>query len=334
MLSHQGKYYLLSNCFLILISLLFSFPAYNQENASFVHSAHAVQYGGSLKLQAEIGRREGFNFRLTVSGGIGAYAGSGWFYPSIQSDLMIYYGGLGSRYQGNKKKKIDLEPILSYTLTFGGQDRMKQGSKLRPGLRNYPLYYFNNWNLPALQNPFNWSASWGGNIIFFPTHPKHKKQLVGFLNLHLDRFQLNYLNDGPPFFQPFGDRFDRFHTGAGFISFHGDDDWPLNLVEFGYNKFSGYTPYSYETANKMGSSYVLYKDSVEYYYNKSNWHLQVANTNKNYGVSVINYNKTQLDIQHKIHFSSYYPYHLVPYQPNWSFGALTYYQQTSIGLQK
>jgi len=158
--------------------------------------------------------------------------------------------------------------------------------------------------------------------------------MVGFLNLHLDRFQLNYLNDGPPFFQPFGDRFDRFHTGAGFISFHGDDDWAVNLVEFGYNKFSGYTPYSYETANKMGSSYVLYKDSVEYYYNKSNWHLQVANTTRNYGVSVINYNKTQLDIQHKIHFSSYYPYHLVPYQQNWSFGALSYYQQSSIGLQK
>lgn len=334
MLICPGKYYRFLNQLLLIIFLFFFCPVRSQENASYSTSIHAFQYGGSLKLQAEFGKQEGFNFRLTISGGIGAYAGKGWFYPSIQSDLMIYYGGLGSRFQGNKKKKIDIEPILSYTLTFGGQDRMKMGSKLRPGLRNYPLYYFNNWNLPALQNPFNWSTSIGGNLIFFPTRDRHKKQLVGFLNLHLDRFQLNYLNDGPPFFPPLGDRFDRLHTGAGFVSFHGDDDWAFNLVEFGYNKFSGYSPFSYETTNKIGGNYVLYKDSVQYYYNKSNWHLQIANTTKNYGLSVVNYNRTRWDVQHKIHLTSFFPYHLVPFNENWSFGGLTYYQQTSIGLQK
>lgn len=326
-----------THCLLIVsvvIILLHSKDVTAQENASFTSHPHALQYGGALKLHAEFGKREGFNFRLTLSGGIGTFAGKGWFYPSIQSDMMIYYGGLGSRWQGNRKKKIDFEPLLSYTLTFGMQDRMKSGNRLRPGVRNYPLYYFNNWSLPALQNPFNWSASWGGNIIFLPTRPAHKKQLVGFLNLHLDRYQVSYLNDGPPFFPPFGDRFDRLHTGGAFFSFHGDDHWAVNLVEFGFNKFSGYSPYSYETTNKMGGSYVLYKDSSQYAYNKGNWHLQVANTVKNYGLSVINYNRTQWDVQHKIHFADYYPYHLVPYHENWSFGALGFYQQSRIGLQK
>ena len=334
MLINHGKYLLTVKRLFFCLCLFQSHQLIAQKNASYASSIHAFQYGGSLKLQAEIGKHEGFNFRFTISGGVGAYAGKGWFYPSLQTDLMLYYGGLGSRYQGNKKKKLDFEPVVSYTLTFGAEDRMKMSSRIRPGLRNYPLYYFNNWNLPALQNPFNWSASWGGNIIFFPTHPKHKNQLVGFLNLHLDRIQLNYLNDGPPFFPPFGDRFDRLHTGGGFLSFHGNDEWAFNLLELGFNKFSGYTPFSYETTNKLGGSYVLYNDSTEYAYNKSNWYVQVANSSKNYGISVTSYNLTKIDIQHKIHFSSFYPYHLVPYKDNFSFGALTYYQQTYIGLKE
>ena len=165
---------------------------------------------------------------------------------------------------GNKRKQLDIELNLSYSVTVGAQNRLKSESYLRPGIRNYPLYYFSNFTLPAIQNPFNWSASWGGNSIFHFTRSKGSRfQMVGFANVHLDRYQFSYTNDGPPFFPPFGDKFDRMHTGAGFLSFHGDDSWPINLVEIGYNKFTGYSRNAYELSSKIGNGYVFHPDRKE-----------------------------------------------------------------------
>jgi hypothetical protein len=296
-----------------------------------------VQYGYSIKLITEFrGRRDEWcSFRLGLSGGIGAYTGNNWFYPSLNVDLMLYHGGIGSSRPGcTDCNGIDVEAIISYTITTGWNNRMRQDSHIRPGIRNYPLYYFNNWNHPSLQNPYNYSLSFGGNYVWFLTrNPRRTNQFVGFLNVHADRFQINYTNDGPPFFPPFGDRFDRYHTGGGFISFHGDDDWLINLVELGYNKFTGFNQSSYELSNRLGNNYVFYKDIEQNYYNKSNWILTIANTTKNVGLNFGLYNYVSQDVQHRIHTKAFYPFHLVPYDGFISIGPVGYYQSSHIGLQ-
>ena len=231
------------------------------------------------------------------------------------------------------KNFIDAEVNVAYTITAGFQNRMKQGYYLRPGIRNYPLYYFNTFTAQPLQNPYNWSASWGGNMIWFPTRCTDKFQQVGFLNIHLDRFQFSYINDGPPFRQPFGDRYDRFHTGGGFISFHGNDDWALNLVEIGYNKFTGYSKNAYQLSNKLGSGYLYYHDTDQQYYNKSRVYFNVANTAKHYGVNVNLYNFPDLDVQHRIHLGAAYPLHMVPYPKYVSLAGVFYFGESKIGLQ-
>ncbi len=322
-----------------MLCILVSFQCYGQREITYHNSPSAVQYGYAVKavIQLSTSSRERASFRLGVSGGIGGFVGDNWFYPTLNADIMFYHGGLGSSWPGsicNGSNYFDLEAIVSYTVTLGWHNRMKEISSIRPGIRNYPLYYFNNWCLPALQNPFNYSFSWGGNWVAFITRrPIRKNQFVGFLNIHADRGQASYINDGPPFFLPFGDKFDRYHTGGGFLSFHGDDDWLINLVELGYNKFTGYSSSSYEMSNRLGNSYVFYPDVEQNFYNKSNWQLNVANTSRYFGATLELVNYRRLDMQHRIHTKSFYPFHLVPYEGFTSGGIIGYYQNVHIGLQ-
>lgn len=210
---------------------------------------------------------------------------------------------------------------------------MYANSRLHPSRINYPLYYLNTFNLPPLQNPFNWSFSWGGNVIFLFTRNENKFQQVGFLNLHLDRFQFSYTNDGPPFFPPFGDKYDRMHTGGGFISLHGNNDWPINLFEAGFNKFTGYSKNAYELSNQAGVIYLYYKDQKQQYYNKSHFYFQAANTTQRWGISVNLYNYPKWDIQHKIHQALFYPLHMVSYKKSFSIGGSFFYNGAKIGLK-
>lgn len=331
------KIYFLNNWLKVLAYLTTSFYIHDvlgQDNVHYFESSSAVQVGYGLKTTFDISRVEKFSFRIALSGGVGAFIGRNWFYPTLNGDFTIYKGGLGSNRPGRKTGKwFDLESVISYTATLGVTKRLNQNDKFGPSHRNYPLYYFSNRNLPSLQNPYRWSFSIGGNTVIFFSRRKDKVQHVGFLNIHLDRFQGNYANDGPPFSPPLGDRYDRFNTGIGFITFHGNNNWAVNLVEIGYNKFTGYSPSSYEISNKLGSSYVFYKETNENYYNKSNFQINVGNTVKNWGVSAIAYNHPKLDIQHRIHNNKYYPLHLVPYERTIALGPIFYFQQSKIGQQ-
>lgn len=321
---------------LVLLPAAFAWTcfSYGQQNIELYHSSSAVQYGYALKAQAEIGGKNWLTWRIGLSAGAGGFLGENWCYPSFHTDIMLYNGGIGSKKPGDRQDHgISIELLVAYTVTAGFTNRMNATHKLRPGQRNYPLYYFNTFTFQPLQNPYNWSLSWGGNIIFTPSRKKDKFQKVGFLNAHFDRVQISYANDGPPFFLPFGDKFDRFHTGGGFISLHGDDDWMLNLVEVGFNKFTGYSKNAYELSNKIGNGYIYYKDESQQYYNKSRFYFNFANTARRYGASLNIYNAPSLDIQHRIHLNSFYPLHMVPYKRHTAVGGIFYFNHSKIGLQ-
>ena len=303
---------------------------FNQKNS-------AVQIGYAIKAQAEFGTRKGniFHWRLGVSGGIGAFAGENWFYPTLHTDFMLYHGGVGSKWPGVKTARsyLDVEANIAYTVTFGLENRMAAGDPKGPEQRLYPLYYFNTLQHPPLQNPYEWSASIGGNIVWLATRKKDKIQQVGFANLHFSRLQLNYANDGPFFPKPLGDRYDRLHTGTGFITWHGDRNWNINLVEVGFDKFTGYGTNAYELANRLGTGYMYYRDTTQHFYNKGRIFVTVANPVKRWGGTLNIFNYPIIDVQHNIHLGSFYPLHMVPYKGHFGFSGVYYYGQTQIGLQ-
>ncbi|MFT4016996.1 MAG: hypothetical protein QM668_08550 [Agriterribacter sp.] len=323
----------MTNIKLILLFFTLTKIAYAQKNNYYYSNNRGNQSGVSLKLQFETGfRKNTTTWRAGLSGGVGSFLGSNWLFPSLNVDLMLYGGGIGSN-RPRGKRFTDVELAVAYTFTAGVPNRMFFNSRLNPERVNYPLYYLNTFNLPPLQNPFNYSASWGGNLIFFLTGKKTWFQQVGFANIHADRVQFSYTNDGPPFFLPFGDKYDRLHTGGGFITLHGNNNWPVNLFEVGFNKFTGYTKNTYELSNLAGLIYLYYADVEQQYFNRSHFYFNAGNTRDRWGVSLNFYNYPKLDIQHLIHQNLFYPLHIVPHAKYVSIGGSFFYNSTKIGLK-
>lgn len=311
-----------------------------QSKRIYSNSQLSFQYGFSVKGLVEFSftrKSQKPVFRLCSDFGIGSNVLARSLYFSINTELQLYNGGLGSRRrEENKRPGVTLDIINAFTLTTGLRNYLTQDSL--PHIintdRNVPLYFFSNFSYPALQNPYSYSFSAGTNFIFSTDRDK-SSQRVGFLNVHLHTIQVSYYNDGgTPFEQTYlGDGKDRYYSGGALISYHGVTNDGINLVELSFNKFTGYTKNAFEVSNKLDLAFVNYNNSEEKYYNKSLWSLNVGNPEKGYGLTLNRYNYTNWDVQDLIHFTKFYSYHLVPYDDYFSISGNYYFDYTNIGLR-
>lgn len=312
-------------------------PGLAQSKLNVQNSNIGLQYGASVKAQIEfstVKKTQPVHFRLALAGGIGSTFIDNNIYPTVNGELQLYNNGLGSSKPGKIKPCINLDFVTAFTITAGVKDFLQQNRRQLFLNRNTPLYYFADFSLPALQNPFAYSFSIGTNFIF-NTDKQKKFQRTGFVNVHADRFQISYSNDGGvPFSNIYlGDRKDRYYTGSVLFSYHGKPYTALNLVELSYHKFTGYTQNSFEASNQFDFAYVNYKKEAQRFYNKSMFTLNVANPVKGYGLNFKLYNKTDWDVQHLIHWSIFNAYHIVPYKEHFSVSGAYYFNKTNAGLK-
>ena len=280
-----------------------------QSKRVYSNSQLSFQYGFSIKGLVEFSLTKKSQkpiFRLCTDFGIGSNVLARALYFSINTELQLYNGGLGSkRREGYKKPGVTLDIINAFTLTTGLRNYLTHDSLIHiiHTDRNVPLYYFSNFSYPALQNPYSYSISAGTNFIFSSDKFK-SSQRVGFLNLHLHTIQVSYYNDGgTPLEQTYlGDGKDRFYSGGALITYHGISDKGINLVELSFNKFTGYTKNAFEVSNKLDLAFVNYNNTEEKYYNKSLWSLDIGNPQKGFGLTLNRYNYTNWDVQDLIHF--------------------------------
>jgi hypothetical protein len=310
---------------------------YAQVKLNLKGSDNGLQYGFSVKAQLEVStvkQTQAPHLRVAIAGGIGSSFIDNNIYPTINTELQLYNNGLGSSKPGKNKPGINLDLVTALTLTAGVKDFLQQSRMQLFMDRNVPLYYFADFGLPALKNPFAYSFSIGTNFIINNDGDK-QFQRTGFLNFHFNRFQISYSNDGgvPISNIYLGDRKDRYYTGSVLFSYHGKPYTAVNLVELSYHKFTGYTLNSFEASNQFDFAYVNYKKTAQRFYNKSMFTLNLANPVKGYGVNVKLYNKTKWDVQHLIHWSIYNAYHIVPYKEHLSLSGTYYFSQTTIGLK-
>ncbi|WP_336518389.1 hypothetical protein [Pollutibacter soli] len=130
-----------------------------------------------------------------------------------------------------------------------------------------------------------------GTNLILNNHNRH--QMVASVNLNVDKFSLNYYNDGGPPWDwiPLADKFDRYWTGGICLFFHTEENY--NAVEFGFDQFTGYKPLLYELSNLVGIKVPLYDGEIKPdstrqrppNYNTASYHLRV-NFDRNIGLNI------------------------------------------------
>jgi hypothetical protein len=296
----------------------------------------AQQYGFSAKLLMEIPMSKAFRpiFNFSISGGVGSNFAVAEVHPSVNVEVLFYNGGLGSAKPRNKTPTFIVDIIAAFTVT-GGLKNLAYGSDAYSYVnRNIPLYYFSNFGNPSLQNPFNSSLSLGTNLIW--SFDRNKAfQRVGFLNIHVDRFQVSYYNDGGFLMWQLnlGDRRDRFYTGGAVISYHGSPVDPINFAEVAYHKFTGHSRNAFEASNELDLSFVNYKDPRQQFYNRSMLHFSIGNPHDGWGANVRYYNDTVSDFQHVIHKLMYNAFHICHYKSELTIGGQYYNSSSKTNLR-
>jgi hypothetical protein len=317
-----------SGCSCFLFSL-------SQNKTDFRTNQRGLQFGFSGKITAEAGTkaRPAINLRFSLNVGVASEFIDKWMYPSLNMELQAYNGGFGSR-NHDGQRGFCMDVITAMTVTAGIRNQFVSTNINLLARRNVPLYYFANFAQPALQNPFQHSFSVGTNYIF-STDGNKSSQRIGFINLHIWRFQLSYYNDGgvPIADIYLGDRRDRYYTGGATLSYNGKRNTLPETVELGFYKYTGYTKNAFEVSNKLNLAYVHYRNQEQKFYNRSLWSLNLASPSKGFGINLRTFNYVDQDFQHAIHWKLSDAYHMVPYPAHWVISGSYYSSYTKTGLR-
>jgi len=291
-----------------------------QHTVSRTENYNRFQYGfgGKIILEFSPNPDHKFNYRLAATTGVASDFIAPWTHPSLNIELQVYSGGLGSRNNSmqRKKDKVTVDLITALTMTVGTRNQMTPTLENFMDQRYVPLSYFSDIISPSLQNPFGSSLSLGTNVIF-SSDEKRFRQRVGFVNFNFfRRIQFSYYNDGGPGMSQLGlgDTKDRYHTGGGTLSYIGKRKALISGLRISYYKFTGYTLNSFEAANKMNLAYMDYKDEDQFYFNKSLYNFSISSFKTGLDIGFKYYNSLKYDAQHSIHWFSDAAYHMVPYR--------------------
>lgn len=310
--------------------ILLTNSASSQNHLSSTES-HRWQFGIGAKATLEI-QRSGVQARLGLNTGVARPIVSNIIYPAAHLEWELYQGGLGTM-SGSEQNKSNFSGDLigSVLVTSGGWYRGGQLDPQQMVIRNQPLYYFTDMVQPVLQNPYRYSFSIGTNYVIPFDGQKHAQQ-VGFIDFHLENFQLGYYNDGGGFQGiGIGDGNDRYYTGGGLISLTLPTCNYINTFIASYHKFSGFSPNAFELSSALSLSFVNYTNPDQQYYNKSYWNFSISNVKTGlYAFARINNTYNRLDFQNTIHYSFSYSYHQIPYPRYWSYGISYFNTLTNI----
>lgn len=305
--------------------LCFVLPLSAQNSVEY-KSNYGFDVGFSGKLQIEFGVDYNPNFKLSLSAGVGYNSDKVNIFPTIHTGLILFNRGPIGSVLNSKWHHIQSHFFYSAigTLRLDNKD-------FTFNERHVPLYHFSDFTANPLQNPYKSSLSFGA---IWVKMPKEKQQSIGFFNANVvSRIQVSYYNDGGPVLNILGDKHDRYYTGGVVLSYHGDLDTELNLIEVSYHKFTGYSKHAFDVGDKLQIDYLVYAKKQEFAFNQQRWRINMTNLNSGYGGFISFYDFNAFDIQDALHFSTNVPYHPDFYQkPRIMIGGR--YQRNSLYLSR
>jgi hypothetical protein len=272
-------------------------------------------YSISASLSVEFGKANNSQYRLSLGGGLiktlnyqDSYTDITPFTSAFQTELLIYKGGLGSSQSIDERSNIHVE-LRNQFLLSAGYASFDNGAFAHVS-NGAPLSIFSGNSALPLIDPYDFSVTIGST--FVNSFTDEYKQQIGGLTSTYRGFQINYCNEGPFFrsqIMPTGDGYDRWWTGGGHIGYFNLGSTALvSKVQISYDKFTGWQPFCYELASRLGIHNTPYKDLKESLLNQGRYMFSATlNDNFSFGVGI--YEPRYLDVQNIIHTLIKTPFH-------------------------
>jgi hypothetical protein len=281
---------------IIYFALHFSFI--NENLAQFAVSP-IFKFSFSKSLLNSSGTNKTFEYKLIL--GLNSYVKfSEYFYYSPDISIILSKGNIGNDAYCKCKNHLALDinaSLVSATITSPSKFKFENVSlhKLLPS--NSENFLFNNKYLIQLSSSLIAHVQKGYNF----------NQTLGQIQIRLNNLQLGYYNDATPFNKIcFGDGYDRYFTGGGYLKINIDSKEPYNF-QFGYEfeKFTGYQQNAFELNNILAFEYIIMSDIIELKKNSNISRLYVTTTkseNFNFNLNIIySFRDYKNDIQDFIH---------------------------------
>lgn len=271
-----------------------------------------IQYGAAMQASVTLMNKKPV-LKICANAGLGIEIVK-YLFPSYNLQVQLFNGGHGTAYVTPDWRRPYIDITHSVTFTIGVEKPGLRMDERDLALRNSPLYYFSDFGYPALQNPYNYSVSFGTNCIRTWGRHHQGRQQAGYFNLHIREFQFAYSNDGTPFNGTIlADGEDRYYSGDGFMAVHLPKNYPVNIIRASYHKFTGFSKDAFEVANGLFLGNVDYVDTVQQYFNRSLYSFGAGNAEYGVFAALELRNRFKGDMQHNIHRDGYYAFHQMPY---------------------
>ncbi len=219
------------------------------------------------------------------------------FLAQYHIQLEAFRGGVGSSLL--ERGKFNFEVRNAFIMHYGKY-------KARNAPHGRMLLQSVGANQSAIRNPYETSVGLGTMFVNGLNHDRH--QQLGHITVGYRKFELSYLNDGPPFhWLALGDGHDRYWTGMGFASLYFLEA-DVTRYTLQYQRYTGWQRNLYEMENQLDLDYMAYKDFEEIYLNQGVWTFgaELYNAFQLYGKI---YETNNSDVQRIIHSTGDLPFH-------------------------
>ena len=216
-----------------------------------------IDIGASISLTYSfLGKKTSGNFSLGAAVGISTSLRGDKdirIRPGYQIGINIYNNGLGTSLADKQRRKDGAQiDLVNSIVLIGGignlSDRDSSFNRTR---------VFNRMTAAAIENEISWATVTGAyNIIF---NNNHRNQHLWFAGIDaVDVFRIGFYNDGPPFAKiGFGDTYDRWWTGGGFIEIDLEGIHKLSKGVY-KNRDNEDEPFEYDTPDYFFQSTLFY----------------------------------------------------------------------------
>lgn len=241
-------------------------------------------------------------------------------YLSYQITCDLYKGNIGNYQIGKLKNKLNIDVINNLSLAYGF-------GSIKQLEETYPIETFRG---DLAYSTIIYSSNYIGLSAIYILNKFKRNQMIGSL---FSEFKIkdgfvgfNYYNDGTPFqyITKFGDGYDRWWTGGGFLSYR-NGNYQVQLM---YDKFTGFSPLAFEFGKLLSLDNTYYQNPEESTLNFSKYQVRYKNLAYGFNIDLGINNNPRLDFQNLIHRIRKDPYHPFSFKYSFSIGAglQNYYQ--------